>query len=83
MVAIIASLVQTGFAFFIPSLVKTFPGPFKLFISNGVLTLLSALFVCIFIKETANLTDQEKKVLYAPPKYMEKVRQNMAFDVVS
>jgi hypothetical protein len=51
--------------------VKTFPGPFKLFLGNGILTLLTALFVCVFIKETAHLTDKEKKVLYAPPKYME------------
>ena len=62
---------------------KTFPGPYTLFLANGTLTLLSALFVLVFIKETAHLTDKEKKVLYAPPKYMEKVRQNMAFDVVS
>jgi hypothetical protein len=51
--------------------VKTFPGPYTLFLANGTLTLLSALFVLVFIKETAHLTDKEKKVLYAPPKYME------------
>ena len=83
MVAIIASLVQTGFAFAIPTLVKTWPGPLRLFIINGGLTLLSALFVFICIKETAHLSDKEKKVLYAPPFYLEQIRNQIVSDYAS
>ena len=31
-------------------------------------------FIVVFIKETANLTDREKKVIYAPKEYREKVK---------
>lgn len=35
----------------------------------------------MFIKETANLNDREKKVLYAPKKYREKVKRQVDLDL--
>jgi hypothetical protein len=31
-------------------------------------------FIAVFIKETGHLTDREKKVIYAPEEYREKVK---------
>jgi len=62
------------YASFLPTLVRGWPGPQALFYINGGLTMVVVLFIVVFIKETGHLTDREKKVVYAPEEYREKVR---------
>jgi len=56
-----------------PTLIRKWPGPQSLFYFNGGATFLMVIFIVVFIKETAHLTDREKKVVYAPKEYREKV----------
>jgi hypothetical protein len=63
------------YASFLPTLVRGWPGPQALFYINGGLTMIVVLFIVVFIKETGHLTDREKKVVYAPEEYREKVKQ--------
>lgn len=49
----------------LPDLVNTI-GPSPLFYIYGAVTLTAAVFMYFFVKETAHLTDKEKKMIYAP-----------------
>jgi hypothetical protein len=49
----------------LPFMVEGMSVPLLFFIF-GAITFCHALFVIFFIRETANLTDKEKKALYSP-----------------
>jgi hypothetical protein len=48
-----------------------------LFFSHGTITLLTVIFIAVYIKETEGLSDREKKVMYAPKEYRDIVRQKV------
>jgi len=48
-----------------------------LFFSHGTITLLTVIFIAVYIKETEGLSDREKKVMYAPKEYRDRVRQKV------
>jgi hypothetical protein len=72
---IMSYILVLGYASLLPTLVRAWPGPKALFYINGSLTLAIVVFIVVFIKETGHLTDREKKVIYAPEEYREKVKQ--------
>ena len=51
-----------------PYLVRVSPGPQSMFYIQGGLTGVFLAYIGIFIKETSQLTDKEKKMLYAESK---------------
>ena len=57
-------LATYGFSLVVPFIVEAVSLPLLFYIFGGV-TLGHFVFTCIFIKETANLSDREKKSLYA------------------
>jgi hypothetical protein len=69
------SILGIGLASMFPTLIRRWPGPQALFYFNGGVTIFTVIFIIVFIKETAHLTDREKKVVYAPEEYREKVKQ--------
>lgn len=48
---------------------KTF-GPEGMFFFLGGITFLGAVFIIVFVKETAGLDDKAKKLLYTPEQYL-------------
>jgi hypothetical protein len=47
-------------------MVNSFMGPHGMFFFFGTVTLVGAIFIALFVKETKGLTDLEKKSLYFP-----------------
>jgi hypothetical protein len=68
-VSLINNIFVLIYSFMLPPLVRDWIGPNMMFIINGVMSALSALFIMFFIKETSKLTDKEKKLLYSPKVY--------------
>lgn len=62
-------------------MIRNWPGPQAFFYMHGILTLAAFVFIAVFIKETGNLTDREKKVLFAPKEYREKVKRQVDLDL--
>jgi hypothetical protein len=53
-------------------MVHSFIGPHGMFFILGSITLIGAIFVQVFIKETKGLNDKEKKELYMPEEFKDK-----------
>ena len=59
-----ANIAVLAYSSSISYLIRNLVGPQVMFVIQGCLTGLAAVFIMIFIKETSHLTDKEKKALY-------------------
>ena len=74
---IMNQLVILLYASFLPQMVRGWPGPQVMFYVHGFMTMAAFVYIAVYIKETGNLTDREKKVIFAPLIYREKVKRQV------